>query len=680
MRIDPSFNESPPMPASAPIRALACRRSWRSACRLLVLPAVLLATPLCGQLEASDADAQTAASPTLQEIIAARDDGQVRAAFEMLIRFDEQSDSDLSVDFVLMARAGKGFLEPAETDELFSRAIRSLGRSRPTPETHEQRLLIRTLAANHFAGRSASRRAATILISAFEELSADHSQVSLNRGRSLVKLAMSTAWTELNSQSHEIAEQLYSFLVDFSARDPWRQIVGSDRSLAMLGLGWAMALQSGKAGRAADRLQQFIDEFPTHGDAPRAIAMRIQCLQGAEEHESAASEKVLFLDRWPESPFAQQIVLDSLRKIQSRQAKRLPSESEVLAVERWLEKDSAAEQWSVELVGRALSFAAPKLSPSRFDTLVDQLASRDQTGQWTAMVLNDCTQSAEGAVAEQIAANLIAGGREDASKMARESACRWAGRSGRWTMLALAAESVDLSVPDSTRSPHVDRLFAEALMQTRQGADALRWWSHLVDERGATDFATLLRCAESSVAYAGIDEAERRLERVSRALAETEEREDGIQEALINLLKADLAVRKVDFPQARSLFEQVVRSPLTTAELRGRAQWMIGETYYLQQDFAGAIEAYRQVEGLDPGGPFVAASLVQAGKSFEQLGRTREAGVCYGTLLDRFADSSYCREASRRMAALPEKSNANTGHGLNPSPGSGSADSPRMRR
>ena len=104
--------------------------------------------------------------------------------------------------------------------------------------------------------------------------------------------------------------------------------------------------------------------------------------------------------------------------------------------------------------------------------------------------------------------------------------------------------------------------------------------------------------------------------------------------------------------KARSLLEQVIRSAETEASLRGRAQWLIGETYYLQREFVQAIEAYRRVEGIDPGGIWVSASLVQAGKSFEQLGRTRDAAVCYGILLSRFADTSHAQIARRRLAAI----------------------------
>jgi TolA-binding protein len=80
----------------------------------------------------------------------------------------------------------------------------------------------------------------------------------------------------------------------------------------------------------------------------------------------------------------------------------------------------------------------------------------------------------------------------------------------------------------------------------------------------------------------------------------------------------------------------------------------------LQQDFADAVEAYRRVEGIDPNGMWVAAAMVQAGKSFEQLGRTREAAVCYSNLLSRFADTSHAALARRRLAAISPDANPST--------------------
>ncbi|MCP4300139.1 MAG: hypothetical protein GY783_06125, partial [Gammaproteobacteria bacterium] len=140
--------------------------------------------------------------------------------------------------------------------------------------------------------------------------------------------------------------------------------------------------------------------------------------------------------------------------------------------------------------------------------------------------------------------------------------------------------------------------------------------------------------------------------------------------SLTKMLESELAIRRSNFDEARTILEQVVRSADTAAQLRGRAQWLIGETWYMQRRHKDAIEAYRKVEAMDTTGTWIAASYLQAGKSFEQMGRVKEATLCYGAILSRFADTSYAAPASNRMAALSSD--------RNPSPTSSSQ--PTIRR
>jgi tetratricopeptide (TPR) repeat protein len=220
-------------------------------------------------------------------------------------------------------------------------------------------------------------------------------------------------------------------------------------------------------------------------------------------------------------------------------------------------------------------------------------------------------------------------------------------------MLAFASESESRAEPNPSRTVTVDTLFAEALMQTGRVEEARHWWDYLVDSRGVDRFSTLLRCAEAETAV-GSDLllAEQRI-----TAARVAARNERYRISLVDLLDAELSVRRLQFDSARALLESVIRSSETDSGVRGRAQWLIGETHYLQRKFHEAIEAYRRVEGIDPHGQWVSASLLQAGKSFEQLGRTREAAVCYGNLLSRFSDASHAALARRRLAAIAPDTN-----------------------
>ncbi|MEL7267884.1 MAG: tetratricopeptide repeat protein, partial [Planctomycetota bacterium] len=92
-------------------------------------------------------------------------------------------------------------------------------------------------------------------------------------------------------------------------------------------------------------------------------------------------------------------------------------------------------------------------------------------------------------------------------------------------------------------------------------------------------------------------------------------------------------------------------------DLRARAQFLIGETYLMQDKFGLAISAYRRVEPIQAEGHWAAAALVQAGKSFERLGRSQESRLCYERLLQRFPRSRFVAVAQQRIEGLPVNRN-----------------------
>src|SRR5690606_21345418 len=152
-----------------------------------------------------------------------------------------------------------------------------------------------------------------------------------------------------------------------------------------------------------------------------------------------------------------------------------------------------------------------------------------------------------------------------------ESACRWAGLMGRWSLLALVAEQSQPSQHPHDRSVSVrrlaiDRLLAESLMQTRRSHEALPWWDAIIDVHGADDFPTLLRGAEVSTAHDTIEQATMRLQAAAQAAAD-----DQFGLALVRILEAELAVRKARMDEARELLSGIVRATDSAAELRPRA-------------------------------------------------------------------------------------------------------------
>ena len=420
------------------------------------------------------------------------------------------------------------------------------------------------------------------------------------------------------------------------------------RPLALLGDAWATAVRNERSSDAVRKLADFVDQYPGHKDAPNAARGCAQCLKQLGRDADSTAMLSDLLNRWPDSSAAVAVV----RTHCGLSPALIPS-----AVKHWVitkanTNDLDSFDTSTTMLGLIIASETSELVA--WSNLSEHLAITDITGQTTSDTLRQLQTEKRESDAEQLAVKLISSASDrKVAPAAREAACRWAGRTSRWSMLAIASETEDLNTADPTRTLAVERLFAEALTQTGQTQQAYAWWVHLADVRSADDFRILIRCAETETAFGNdADKAEERIAAARRAAGD-----NAASISLTKMLESELAIRRSNFDEARTILEQVVRSADTAAQLRGRAQWLIGETWYMQRRHKDAIEAYRKVEAMDTTGTWVAASYLQAGKSFEQMGRVKEATLCYGAILSRFADTSYAAPASNRMAALSSDRN-----------------------
>ena len=117
-----------------------------------------------------------------------------------------------------------------------------------------------------------------------------------------------------------------------------------------------------------------------------------------------------------------------------------------------------------------------------------------------------------------------------------------------------------------------------------------------------------------------------------------------------------LAARAL-FDQARDAYRMVVRSPLAgKTETAAKAQWMIGETFFHQQNYEAAIREYLRVEILYAYPQWQAAALLQAGKCYEKLGQYDRAANLFDRVVHEFPDSPYRPEAEQRLPVAQAKS------------------------
>jgi TolA-binding protein len=107
---------------------------------------------------------------------------------------------------------------------------------------------------------------------------------------------------------------------------------------------------------------------------------------------------------------------------------------------------------------------------------------------------------------------------------------------------------------------------------------------------------------------------------------------------------------EANLDEARKAYLKVVRSPHgAKTETAAMAQWMIGESYLLQEQYAAAIREYLRVEVLYAYPHWQSAALLQAGKSYEQLGQWKNAGDAYARLLKLYGQTNFAAEARERL-------------------------------
>ncbi|MGI9469937.1 MAG: tetratricopeptide repeat protein [Rubripirellula sp.] len=545
----------------------------------------------------------------------------------------EQTDvaEDLTLPFARLARGLQNSGDLPTASEFYQRAVDASERPTAQQLGNAKIVLVRLAAASVLIQTQQLQES----VAALRPTLAAESGASDAQRQMAVTIALRAGASSLAKGTIDVATEAYALALKHADE---RQT-----PTAMLGDAWTTAVQNGKPVDAARKLAEFVDRFPEHADAPRAARACAECLKQSERDDDATAMLADLINRWPDSDAAAEVI---------RGHSGLAIDLVPIVVRDWLMKKAKAddlESLDSKTAMLGLLIATQQNELTAWANLAKHLAKIDQSGQVTSDTLATLTEQDLESDAERLATAMIAPSEtHTVTPAAREAACRWAGRTSRWSMLAIASESEELDGAEPGRSLAVERLFAESLMQTGRVQDAHRWWTYLVDTRHSTDFATLLRCAESETAVG--NDVTRAATRIAAARDAAEDNEFGI--TLVNMLESELAIRRSQFDHARGLLEHVVRSSETDRSLRGRAQWLIGETFYLQQKFPNAIEAYRRVEGIDPGGMWVSASLIQAGKSFEQLGRTRDAAVCYGNLLSRFADTAHADLARRRLAAI----------------------------
>jgi TolA-binding protein len=108
---------------------------------------------------------------------------------------------------------------------------------------------------------------------------------------------------------------------------------------------------------------------------------------------------------------------------------------------------------------------------------------------------------------------------------------------------------------------------------------------------------------------------------------------------------------RASFQESRASYRRVIESDAANLEIAAMAAWMIGETYFHQDDFVQAIDAYAALSEFDAYPRWQAMALLQRGKCFQQLGEYDRAVDCYSQVSSQHANTPSAAEAATRLLA-----------------------------
>ncbi|WP_197451918.1 tetratricopeptide repeat protein [Rosistilla carotiformis] len=403
---------------------------------------------------------------------------------------------------------------------------------------------------------------------------------------------------------------------------------------AALGYAWAQAALASQPTEAAVALLEYVDTYPKAPGAARAL------LAAARKQIEAdrSAEAIILLQRLAANyPDASETVDGLTLLIQI--AQKNGDETLLQDTRAQLAREHTQSPAARGVIHLAIADAAKSKDEGTFAS-VSAVVFNSGDPQLVQQTLDRLSETAGHEVVLRFADAGLQRMIDPDQHRVTAAIIDWLFEHRQWSVITEATSKMPVEV--LTHDAHQGTVIAESLQRLGSSKGAYDLFTRLAEGPEPT-FVVLLRRSELAVQVGSVDEANQAIAAATTAAESSRDRQ------FVQIVAAQLAIRRADFDSSRKLLDSVVRSPAADQRLRGRAQWLLGETYFMQRDYSAAIDAYRRCETLFPESGWAAASLLQAGKAFEKMGNFRDAAVCYTSLLNKHANSPYAQLASRRL-------------------------------
>ncbi len=114
------------------------------------------------------------------------------------------------------------------------------------------------------------------------------------------------------------------------------------------------------------------------------------------------------------------------------------------------------------------------------------------------------------------------------------------------------------------------------------------------------------------------------------------------------------AFKDKKYKESRRQFEAFIKD-YPKNNLTDNAQFWIGETYYAEKDYEGAILAYETLLKKYPGSAKISAAMLKQGLAFTDIGDAKTGTIILKRLVGRFPDSKEAAAARKKIAEMEKK-------------------------
>lgn len=557
---------------------------------------------------------------------------------------DQDTDSDVAA---MLSLAAISSLELNDNQSALNLA-NSFIRISPDIKTQADALTARAIAASRTSDLNSARTDLQTLLDNFNTLPATWIAV-------------------LQSAEAAWADKQYLESAEFFDLAIGKETVPRIRLMALSGAGWSYFRLNAPA-RAKDRLQQLIVDYPTANETTEGRYVLGRILVDEQDNKAAAEQfKVVFttlrnsLQDTQQQPDEVRYLFSSGRyyaQLQSRLDQVDNANATWTELARLFDQSPKLDQILDEWAVANLQAADFEKSDQVYRTLLDRFPNSPFAGQARLSLAESQMQSdnLQPALEEfqAIIANQDYEDREKAAALYHVVDIHAA--SQQWDIVLTSATEFLNDYPNHDRAADIQLLSAEALVNKKRYEQAN---TQLMALRQAIRNGDLTKSDWTGRIWVLLSEvalAEKRYSDVDRIAGEMlQDLPDSKWLFQMRFLQGRRWKSQAppDFTRARRYFEEVTSDDrVQGTETAARSQFLIAETYLLQEAFENAAREYHRVHLIYSVPEWQARSLFQAAACEERLKKINEATRSYSELVDKFPNHELAAKAKERLQAL----------------------------